>query len=1053
MAIANRPGLDALDYRVGTHAAFLETMQARLATVEVGGGDAPTLRPLAALKTRAPDDPAMALLDAWATVADVLTFYQERIANEGYLRTATERRSVLELVRLIGYELRPGVAATVYLAFTLEDGFQVTIPAGTRAQSVPGPGELPQSFETVEPLAFRWLWNALRPRLSAPVKLDPDDFRDDAVLWLAGTDTGLGLGLGDLLLIVDRVTGSRALVRVDQVDPDSGAGRTRVAVAAVPLAGATAVPAAAAGSAPAAPSPPPGDPRSIHQRLQQALEVDLHPDRFGVASAGQAAQRILRALRQLGGELAAPPRPAELAATLEAHYLPLLRAERDAARGAPFRNVRRWLDAGIAEVERARDALAAVPGPISAVDLKQELLAPPSQPPPSRLQLETSLADRFAAGGDVPVRVLAALQPALAGTLLPAWQSTSSPPSPVGVLALRVRANLFGYNVPKQVTYEADGKVKKPSEWEEWTITRADNEQPKLLYLDAAYPTIAKGSQVVIQKPPALEETTPPPPAVFTVMNVAVRPRTAYGISSTGPGITVLEVDRPWWNPPPAQGDNDDFSVIRGTSVYAAPERLAPAEAPLGQEFPDPAAPAAIPLDGLYGDLEPGRWLIVQGERLLGDPRPGQTGVAATVPGAELVMLAGVAHRLAGAGELPGETPHTTLTLATPLAYRYRRDTVVVLANVAKASHGETETEVLGSGDASAELQRFTLRRAPLTYVAAPTPSGVRTTLEVRVNGVLWHEAASLLDLGPTDRGYVDRADDKQVTTVVAGDGRHGARLPTGLENVEARYRHGIGQPGNVGAGRISLLASTPDGVRSVVNPLDATGGADPESRDSARENAPLTVTALDRLVSVRDYEDFARTFAGIGKAMATRRSDGSRQLVHVTIAGVDDAPLAPSSDTFRSLRAALRLHGDPGLPVRVALRELLLIVVQAGIGIDPDHRFDLVEPRIRAALLDAFGFARRQLGQDVVRSQVISVIQAVEGVAYVDLDVLGVVGEDDPEKILGLPEAGEQPPARIPVYPPAGPAEDTGGALVRPAQLAIVSPKVPETVLLEELR
>ena len=56
-------------------------------------------RPLAALTTRAPDDPAIALLDAWATVADVLTFYQERIANEGFLRTATERRSVLELAR------------------------------------------------------------------------------------------------------------------------------------------------------------------------------------------------------------------------------------------------------------------------------------------------------------------------------------------------------------------------------------------------------------------------------------------------------------------------------------------------------------------------------------------------------------------------------------------------------------------------------------------------------------------------------------------------------------------------------------------------------------------------------------------------------------------------------------------------------------------------------------------------------------------------------------------------------------------------------------------
>ena len=106
------------------------------------------------------------MLDAWATVADVLTFYQERIANEGYLRTATERRSVLELARLVGYRLRPGVAASAFLAFS----WIKVVPSrsrGARApQSIPGPGELPQSFETSEPLAARVEWNEIKPRLT-----------------------------------------------------------------------------------------------------------------------------------------------------------------------------------------------------------------------------------------------------------------------------------------------------------------------------------------------------------------------------------------------------------------------------------------------------------------------------------------------------------------------------------------------------------------------------------------------------------------------------------------------------------------------------------------------------------------------------------------------------------------------------------------------------------------------------------------------------------------------------------------------------------------------
>src|SRR5262249_13589115 len=123
VTIVNRPGLDALAYRVGTYATFLATMEARLTTLALHiplgelGADrrtkTVTIRPLANLTTRRPSDPAIALLASWATVADVLTFYQERIANEGFLRTATERRSILELARLIGYTLRPGVAATV----------------------------------------------------------------------------------------------------------------------------------------------------------------------------------------------------------------------------------------------------------------------------------------------------------------------------------------------------------------------------------------------------------------------------------------------------------------------------------------------------------------------------------------------------------------------------------------------------------------------------------------------------------------------------------------------------------------------------------------------------------------------------------------------------------------------------------------------------------------------------------------------------------------------------------------------------------------------------
>src|SRR5713226_7736232 len=95
LRVENRPGLSAIAYRIGTYASFREAMLEQIArTPELAG-----------LQTRQSDDYAITLLELWAAVADVLTFYQERYASEAFLRTATLRESVGRLARLIDYSL------------------------------------------------------------------------------------------------------------------------------------------------------------------------------------------------------------------------------------------------------------------------------------------------------------------------------------------------------------------------------------------------------------------------------------------------------------------------------------------------------------------------------------------------------------------------------------------------------------------------------------------------------------------------------------------------------------------------------------------------------------------------------------------------------------------------------------------------------------------------------------------------------------------------------------------------------------------------------------
>lgn len=976
LATVNRPGLPALSYRIGTHATFLETMKARLSTLflekEINGKQE-KVYPLQKLTSREADDPAIALLDAWATVGDVLTFYQERIANEGYLRTATERRSVLELARLVGYQPRPGVASNVYLAYTIDPNYkeETVIPVGSRSQSVPGPGETGQSFETNEDLKARAMWNNLRPRMKQPQTIE-SILRGDgsfAHLYLKGISTNLKPN--DPLLIA---VGNEKpkFHRVQAVVPDAVADHTQVI-------------------------------------LQSTFSDETSEN---------------------------------------------------------------------GEEER--------------LNLIESLTLPPSVPPANSRKLVRSLNDQFGGkksdasnkdGQDAQLlktlntneasyATSKVFAPALKETLRSASANAQVTPSnEIKIYALRVKASLFGHNAPKRMRV-LQGEISVIGDWPiiegasvggiplthipgDLSPGRIVHEEEKAIYLDARYDTILPDSWIVLETP----DTRLTDSAQFIVQARnpnAASSRAEYGL--TGP-TTRIGLDTKWirLNDQPASTDTgNDFEALRNTAVYAQSEPLELAEEPIVQPVCG-GADDLIELDSFYEGLEAGRWVVVSGERDIA----GTSGVRFS----ELSMLSTVSQNINSKTLLPGDTIHTFIKLAEQLAYCFKRDTVKIYGNVVLATHGETRTETLGSGDGSKPLQEFNLKQSPLTFVPAPNPSGVDSTLKVYVNDVQWHESNTLFGLQVRDRRFVTQTDDDGKTAVIFGNGREGARLPTGIENVRAVYRNGIGKGGNVKAEQISLLSTRPLGAKEVINPLPASGGADKETRDQARKNAPLAVMALDRLVSVQDYEDFTRVFAGIGKARAAELSDGRRQIVHLTIAGADDIPIETHSDLYRNLKEALRRFGDPYQPFRIELRELKLLVLSARVRIHPDYLWEKVEPKIRTVLLDVLSFERRELGQDALLSEAISAMQSAVGVEYVDVDTFGGVSEkitDSQQNVRRLRTPAEiadevqtiveQSSAEGPAHRVSVNLADFEGQGLRPAQLAYLSPLVPATLILNEV-
>jgi len=1027
LPLYNRPGLNNLSYRVGRYADFRATMQADLSDA--------SLPALAGLRTRDVDDPSIALLDAWAVGAEVLSFYQERIANEGYLRTATERRSVLELGRLVDYRLRPGVSASVYLAYTIDDNSpSVTIPLGAKAQSVPAPGEQMQTFETAEPLEARSAWNGLKPRLGLPQNITVQNIAGLGELWIAGTGSNLKQGDRLLFLFSELATGVQALRIVQSVEPQATGDRSRIVLR-------------------------PMDPIAV--KIIQAANVAI--DALNASSDGPNHDDWLNALIWVRKMLL-------FGGDQTDSYDTLMKApfgNDDPPQGPSS------IDTFASAAQAAFGASSNGTGvPVSFSSLFQALTLMPTVQPANSLLLSRDIAVALGKASDARPQLLLNFETRLRDTFYDAWTSVpnEAPAQDLtGVFALRLAAPMFGYNavIPMGLAANTDNATKAAIPFvsvpgNDWK----PSETPDVVQLDNAYDGVAVDSYLLV-KPQQSDQL----PFVAQARSVQIHPRTAYGISGKTTEIALVQQGSgSLWD----LNSDTDISRLRSTQVFAQSEALTLADKTIADDVGNISNPdisvldlptdgaTRLTLDSPVDGLKPGRWVIVQGERA--DVQSDNA-----VTSAEAVMLAAVEQGMNS--QLFGDTVHSTLVFANNgLAYSYRRDTVTIYANVVRATNGETRNEVIGYGNGSMPLQTFSLKQSPLTYVSAATVDGVQSTLAVRVNGVQWHEVRNLAFADGNQRSFVTATDNSGTTSVTFGDGVHGARLPTGVENVTAVYRNGIGTPGNVNAGQISLLTTKPLGVKNVINPLRASGGADPETRDQARANVPLAVLALDRLVSITDYADFARTFGGVGKATAVKL--GAQVLV--TIAGAADAPVEATSDLYRNLLQALQQYGDPALPVSLGVRELLALTLSAKVGLVPDYTWESVEPQVRAALLDHFGFERRALAKNIYLSEIVACIQSVRGVAWINVDAFGHldeatvlkdfgVGDNNGDKGDGASGLGIVATARTNTVNgvfaqlavvqgvQALPARYDNNGKALPAQIAYFLPTVPDTLLLQE--
>ncbi len=345
----------------------------------------------------------------------------------------------------------------------------------------------------------------------------------------------------------------------------------------------------------------------------------------------------------------------------------------------------------------------------------------------------------------------------------------------------------------------------------------------------------------------------------------------------------------------------------------------------------------------------------------------------------------------------------------------------MIVSNAIDAFNQETiRGETLGSSDGS-PLQTFKFLRTPLLDDEiveirernAPNPEDLgdispeavrKAEPENTQNNevwVRWKRVDSFFASQPRSRHYTL---DYITGTISFGDGRRGMVPPDAKNSiVAAQYRIGGGSLGNVNANTLTSLGRALAYVESVTNPLPATGGADRESIDEAKNRAPYTIKSRDRAVTTEDYEMLAlraSTQLARARCVPDRSNRG-----HVTLALVPKADLrgdemtrrlVPSNEVLRYVKRYLderKLVGTVLNVVRPRYKDLSIrvVLIRRTVGTSDRLRKDL-EIKLRRFLHALVGGREGngwEFGRPVLKAEMIHLVEEVPGVEGVDgLDI-----------------------------------------------------------------
>ena len=292
----------------------------------------------------------------------------------------------------------------------------------------------------------------------------------------------------------------------------------------------------------------------------------------------------------------------------------------------------------------------------------------------------------------------------------------------------------------------------------------------------------------------------------------------------------------------------------------------------------------------------------------------------------------------------------------------------------------------------------------------------------------IWQQVTNLIDYGPSDAVYRTELDENNFVSIIFGDGVSGA-IPNNFAGIKAVYYAGGGTIGNVVSGVINSLDYVPNLTSVELNSLSefvtvgnpgtvGTGGNDPEDNDSIRRNASLAIRAINRVVSLEDYESLALYVQNVGKANATAavwtsvtlyvapvRNDGDLD----KFPGFDNANQDPTEEWY-AIKTQVEEYMRGKTLIGASLQVSPPTYVPASIGVvfskAETYTSAQAEEDIMRAIITEFSYSKLNFEQVITPEQIEAKLNGLSSVKTARLSGLFRTGDSSARiPLIGSPE------------------------------------------------